>query len=100
MKIGILANSEKNMDDIIGITRAATEKGHSVIIFAMDDGTKLFKDPSFAELCLMDGVSTSFCDHSAEEKGSETAGLPPEIVPGSQYNNATMVHESDRVIVL
>jgi hypothetical protein len=29
-----------------------------------------------------------------------TAGLPKEIVCGSQYHNAVMVHGADRVIVV
>jgi hypothetical protein len=42
----------------------------------------------------------SVCEHSAQGHGVETAGLPKEIVCGSQYHNAVMIHSADRVIVL
>ncbi len=100
MKLGIFVNTDKNLAAVKGITKAALAKGHSVILFNMDDGTKLVHTPEFAELCKTKDVSVSFCDHSAKHMGVATEGLPAEIVCGSQYNNAVMMHESDRVIVL
>ncbi len=100
MKLGIFVNTDKNLDAVRGITGAALAKGHTVSIFSMDDGTKLIGSAVFAELCKTQGVSVGFCDHSAKHVGVSTDGLPKEIVCGSQYNNAVMLHESDRVIVL
>ena len=42
----------------------------------------------------------SFCDHSAERLGVKTEGIPKETTCGSQYNNAVMLHNADKVIVL
>ncbi len=100
MKLGIFVNTDKNLAAVKGITKAALAKGHSVVLFNMDDGTKLVHTPEFAELCKTKGVSVSFCDHSAKHMGVSSEGLPAEMVCGSQYNNAVMMHESDRVIVL
>jgi predicted peroxiredoxin len=100
MKLGILVNTDKNLDAVQGITKAALAKGHEVILFNMDAGTKVVGTPVFAELCKTKGVTVSFCDHSAKHMGVASEGLPSEIVCGSQYNNAVMQHESDRVIVL
>ena len=100
MKLGIFVNTDKNLDAVQGITKAALAKGHEVILFNMDTGTKLIHTPIFAELSRTKGVSVSFCDHSAKHLGVTPDGLPPEIVVGSQYNNAAMQHEADRVIVL
>lgn len=100
MKLGIFVNTGRHIDAVTGITQAAVKKGHSITIFAMDAGTRLFVNPAFTELCRLDGISISFCDHSAKKEGAVTQGLPAEIVCGSQYNNALMVHESDKVIVL
>jgi predicted peroxiredoxin len=100
MKLGIFVNTDKNLDAVRGITKAALAKGHTVNLFNMDDGTKLVGSPEFAELCKTPGVSISFCDHSAKHKGVTTEGLPKEVVCGSQYNNAVMLHEADKVIVL
>ena len=100
MKLGILVNTNKTKDDVIGLTKAALAKGHEVIIFNMDDGTKLLGDSEFSALCKVDGVSMSFCDHSAKGLNVSTDGIPGEIVCGSQYDNAAMSHDADRVIVL
>jgi predicted peroxiredoxin len=100
MKLGIFVNTDKNLDAVQGITKAALAKGHTVNLFNMDQGTKLVGSPAFAELCKTPGVSISFCDHSAKHVGVTTEGLPKEVVCGSQYNNAVMLHEADKVIVL
>lgn len=100
MKLGILVNTDRHLDHVTGLVRAALAKRHEVLIFNMDDGTKLLATPEFSELCKMEGVTMSFCDHSAKHMGVATAGLPEEIVCGSQYNNAVMNHDADRLIVL
>ncbi len=100
MKLGIFVNTDKSLDAVQGIAKAALKKGHTVTLFNMDDGTKVVHSPVFAELCKTPGISVSFCDHSAKHMGVTAEGLPKEIVCGSQYNNAVMLHEADRVIVL
>jgi len=100
MKLGILINTDKHLEDIRGIVKSALSKGHEIIIFNMDDGTKLLGKPAFTELCKTKGVKMAFCDHSAKGIGVSTEGLPSDIVCGSQYDNATMHHDADRVIVL
>ncbi|MCL4491352.1 MAG: hypothetical protein M1510_05520 [Nitrospirae bacterium] len=100
MKLGILVNKDKNLDHIIGITEAAAGKGHEVAIFAMDEGVRLLREPGFAGLHKIQDVAVSFCDHSTHVFGVSKDGLPEEILCGSQYNNAVMNHDSDRVIIL
>ncbi len=100
MKLGILVNTDKYADDVIGITKAALSKGHTVTLFQMDDGTKLLGHPSFNALCSTQGVKMSFCDHSAKGLNVATEGLPSDIVCGSQFDNANMNHDCDKVIVL
>ena len=100
MKLGILVNTDENLDTVIGLARAALAKGHEVTLFTMDEGTKLFRNPDYTALCTLPGISMSFCDLSAKELGVETRELTDEIVCGSQYNNVAMVHSCDRVIVL
>ncbi|MEW6118128.1 MAG: DsrE family protein [Nitrospirota bacterium] len=100
MKLGILINTDRHAADAVGIARAALARGHEVIIFAMDSGTRLLGDPAVVGLCRLKGVSMSFCDYNARGLDIAREGIPPEIVCGSQYNNAVMVHDADRVIVL
>jgi len=100
MKLAMLVNTDKNLDTVVGITKSAVSKGHEVIIFAMDEGEKLLENPVYSELCKLQGVSMSFCDHNAQQLGIKKDVIPSEIVCGSQFNNATIVHKADRVIVL
>ncbi|MCL4457943.1 MAG: hypothetical protein M1147_05270 [Nitrospirae bacterium] len=100
MKLGILVNTDKNLGHILGITKAAVEKGHEVMIFNMDEGVRLLGEPAFRDLCNAKGVSMSFCDHSTHVFNVSKEGVPEDIICGSQYNNAAMNHDADRVIVL
>lgn len=100
MKIGILVNTDRHINAVAGLTKAALKKGHEVAIFAMDEGTKLLANPAFSGLCGLEGVKMSFCEYSAKAYNSKTEGLSDDIICGSQYNNADMIHTSDRVIVL
>ena len=100
MKLGMLINTAKHADDVVGICRAALARNHQVIIFAMDEGTRLLENDAFVSLAEREGVSMSLCDHSARMFGAKTEGLPPKIVCASQLNNAMMNHNADRVIVL
>ena len=100
MKLAIFVNTDRHLEHIVGITKAALAKGHEVMMFNMDDGTKLLGTREFSELCKTDGVSISFCDHSAKSLNVSTEGLPKEMVCGSQYNNAVMNHDADKIIVL
>ena len=100
MKLGILVTTDKYLDEILGITRSAVSKGHEVTVFNMDEGTKLLGNPSFHELCKTQGVSMSFCDHSAKAMQVATDGIPGDIVCGSQFDNANMNHDCDKVIIL
>ena len=99
MKLGILVNTEDHRDDIIGIVKAAIERGHDVVVFTMDVGTRLFRYPEYSELCNLNGVKMSFCDHNAKMYGG-TEDAPEAISRGSQYDNAVMHHECDKIIVL
>lgn len=100
MKLGILVNTARHLDDVVGIARAALAKNHQVIIFTMDEGTRLLEDPVFVSLAGIEGVSLSVCDHSAKMHGVNVEGLSPKIVCGSQLHNAMMNHNADRVVVL
>lgn len=100
MKLGIHVNSDRHLDHIIGIVNAAVAKGHEVTIFTMADGERLLEKAAFTALCTVKGVSMAYCDHNAAHMGINKGAIPQDIVCGSQFNNATMVHDVDKVIVL
>ncbi len=92
-KLGILVNTDKYGDDIVGVVKAARQAGHEVTIFMMDDGVLLA--PELSKACSGD-AQLSYCDHSAEPRGVKDV---EGVTAGSQYQNAVMMHEADRVVV-
>jgi predicted peroxiredoxin len=100
MKLGILVNTARHPDHLAGIVHAAAAKGHTVIIFVMDEGAVLLEQDVFRQLCSLPDVSMSYCDLNAQQCAVDKGKVPPAAVCGSQYNNAVMFHDADRVIVL
>lgn len=100
MTIGILVNTDKNAVAVSGIIKAALSKGHRVILFFMDEGCRLVKDSDITGLSSTDGVRMSLCDFNRKSLGIEDAAIPEGIIMGSQYDNALMNSEADKVIVL
>jgi len=100
MKLGILVNTDRHIEDLTGIVNAAITKGHEVIIFFMDDGVKLLSDSALNSLAEHAAVAMSYCDYSTQRIEMSTDGINDNIDCGSQFNNAMMNHDADRVIVL
>jgi len=100
LKLGILVNTDKHAKDLVGLSKAALSKGHEVIVFFMDAGVKLLANSKVKSLCKNSGISMSFCDYTTQKNGISKEGICDKIVCGSQYDNATMNHVADRVIVL
>ena len=100
MKLGIMVTTDRHLRQIRGITQAALSKGHTVAIFVTDEGAKLLANHQFSALSALPGVTMSFCEYSAQQFGGRPAGLPEAIASGSQFENAIMTSESDKVIVL
>jgi sulfur relay (sulfurtransferase) complex TusBCD TusD component (DsrE family) len=98
--LGILINTDRHLKHVQGLTRAALAKGHEVIIFVMDEGSRLLQDTGLVGLGSLPGVTLSLCDHSAKRHGVTTEGLPATVICGSQLNNAMMNHQAARVVVL
>ena len=96
-KLGILVNTDKNLQHLLGLCEAAEKEGVEVSLFVMDDGTHLLQRDAIQRLAGR-GVSIAICDHSYREKGyTETL---ENIKHGSQFDHAVIAHECDRYIVL
>lgn len=99
MTLGILVTTDKYRDDVVGITEAAVGRGHRVIMFFMDEGCQLITDSRIISFKDRDGVSMSLCDFKRKKMGISDEEVPEGIICGSQYDNAVMNRESDKVIV-
>jgi predicted peroxiredoxin len=100
LKLGILVNTDRHLDHLVGLANAAASKGHQVIVFFMDDGVNILTDPLVNELSKIPDIEMNYCDYSTQRTGMSTDGVSDNIGCGSQFNNATMNHDADRVIVL
>lgn len=99
MTLGILVTTDKYRNDVVGITEAAVGRGHRVVLFFMDEGCRLITDSRIVSLKDRDGVSMSLCDFNRKKMGISDKEVPEGIICGSQYDNAVMNRESDKVIV-
>ncbi len=100
MVLGILVNTGKNMKHVTGLTRAALKKGHSVRLFAMDEGVRLLEKPEFADMAENENIGISFCEFNARQFGINLQNLNRKIKKGTQLNNAIMCEKADKVLVL
>lgn len=95
--LGIMITRYACLEHIAGVVKAARKAGHPVRIFLTDEGVNFTRDRAFIELLDLDGVEAAACDHICEALGiREKVG---GITYGSQYDNAGMLHDSERVLV-
>ncbi len=100
MKLGIHVKTDRHLAQVIGIVKAATSKGHDVMIFTMAGGERLLENRDYTDLHKNPGVKMSYCDHNAAHMGINKELIPAGIACGSQFDNALMVSDADRLIVL
>ncbi len=50
MNPGILVTTDRHLDQVVGISQAASAKEHEVVIFAMSEGTRLLESHEFIQL--------------------------------------------------
>ncbi len=99
--LGILVNSDKNLDHLINVTRSARALGKEVVIFFTHRGVLLTQDPKFTEL---EGLtSMSLCKASLETHGLEDIAAFPGIDHrglANQSRHADLIFDCDRYLVL
>ena len=96
--LGLFVSSDRHLDKIINLCRAAKKRDVEVTIFFSHIGTLLTQDPRFGEL---DGLAKmSLCN-----VGFESNGLKPPV-PGigekdyaTQARNGELIEECDRYVV-
>ena len=97
-RLGIMVSSDKHLDHVISLTKAAHEKGKKVQIFFTGRGVLLTQKAEFAK--LEGKAKLAVCDVSFRANGLEGD------VPGvgfkdfaTQARNAEMIKECDRYLV-
>lgn len=103
MRLGVVVTSEGYKKSAGRLLRAAIERGWEWQCFLTDRGILLLADPEFVELTGQGRGSLSLCELSLDRYGG--GKLDPEVLPewvviGGQMQDAQLVRETDRVIVL
>jgi len=99
MTLGLLVTRDGYAEEIVGLTKQALKKGHKVIIFMTDKGVLNIKNTEVVALKDFADVDMSLCNFSVENNNLPGDIIPDGITAGSQFQNAVMVQESDKIIV-
>ncbi len=101
MQLGIVVTDGRYAAEAAGLLREAGERGWATRCFLTDTGVLALRDNAFNQAAAAIPGHVALCELSVERFG---AALPPEslaepIVIGGQYQNAELVHTSDRIVV-
>ena len=98
MQLGIVATRDQFGTHVIGLASAAATRGWSCRCFLTDRGVLLIRSAPLLALARSGQIRIDVCEHSWERYGD---GSPPGgVTMGSQYQNAELAHQCDKVIVL
>lgn len=97
MKLGILLTTDpthENTNTVVNLSRSAREAGIDVSIFLMHNGVHNLTHFPFMELANS-GVEITLCAHNAGQRG---VAKVDNVLFGSQYDLAQIVHDCDRFL--
>ena len=98
MQLGIVASHESAGPHLEGLAAAAAGRGWSCRCFLTDSGVRLAGSARLLELARSGAVRLDVCEHSWHHFSEGPA--PQAARLGTQFSNAELVRECDRVIVV
>ncbi|MBI5522547.1 MAG: hypothetical protein HY910_07965 [Desulfarculus sp.] len=98
-KLGIFVSSDRHLDHLLGIARAAHQAGKELTVFLTHRGVLLTREPAFAQLEGLALVSLCQVNFSAWGLRRPVPGVAEEDF-ASQARHAAMIAGCDRYIVL
>ncbi len=99
--LGIFVTSPKNMNHVMGVTKAAIAKGSKVKVFFTWKGTHLAQDAKFPELCEI--AEVSICADSYAKMGYDKEVIPEGLTEkqmSTQAQHGIIVDEYDCYLTL
>jgi hypothetical protein len=97
MQFGVVVTTEELGGYAAKLLSAAIARGWECRCFLTDTGVRLLANDTFRQLVQSGRLRASVCEVSWERLGG---GPAPEWAPmGSQYQNAELTHNCDKVIV-
>lgn len=102
MNLGIVVTNESHGEVALGLLEEAATRGWQLRCFLSDTGVKLLDDSRFLDFCQGEHW-VALCELSLERyhiDSEKVLAVAPEIIIGGQYQDAELVKNSDRVLVL
>jgi len=106
-KLGIFVPTNKNIDHVIGVARAAKKAGKSLCIFLSHEGCLITQDPKYQELADVVGPEEideiSLCNVRWEELGLKGQPVPAAMEAtdlGTQSRHCALIGKCDRYMVI
>lgn len=102
MNLGIVVTDENHGEQALGLLEAAAERGWKLRCFLTDTGVRLFENPRFIRYCQAEHWA-ALCEMSLERYSIDAGKVQdtlPNIIIGGQYQDAELVKNSDKVLVL
>ena len=102
-KLGILVPTDKHLDHVIGVARAAKKAGKTLSIFLTHKGVLLTQDPRYQELADIGPDEFALCKVSWEQCGLEGRPVPAGMEAkdmANQSRHVYMIEMCDRYLVL
>ncbi len=105
--LGILVPTNKHIDHLIGIARAAKKAGKALCIFLTHEGVWISQNPRYQELAEIvssdENDEISLCNVSWEGIGLKDQPIPSGMDPkdlASQSRHCELIEKCDRYMVL
>ena len=97
--LGLFVSSDRHLDKIINLCRAAKKKGFSVSLFLTHRGTLVTRAPEFKDLAGTAEISV--CKVSLESYGIKDGSVPgiTERNYTTQAGHAEIIEDCDRYVV-
>ncbi|MCW8936121.1 MAG: DsrE family protein [Gammaproteobacteria bacterium] len=102
MILGVVVTDYRHAKTAYQVMREALNRKWSVKVFLTDDGVNMIKDHEFLDMAENEAAHSAFiCEHSVERycKDVDLTKIEAFVVVGGQYQNAELVHNSERVLV-
>jgi peroxiredoxin family protein len=98
-KLGILVSSDRHLDHLIGISRAATQAGKEVVVFLTNRGVLLTQHEGFPDLEGQGQISLCNVNFEAFEL-EKPVPLVADKDFATQARHGMLIEDCDRYIVL
>lgn len=102
-RLGIFVPTNRNMDHVIGVAKAAKKAGKYVCVFFTHNGVLLTQDSKYQELADTGPDKICLCNVRWEELGLKGKPVPPGMKEddlATQSRHVAMIGTCDRYVVV